>query len=193
VARPPRLQLANGIYHVTARGNRGQAIFFEDRDRVQFLNHLTDVATKLTWWLHAYCLMTNHYHLVFETVHPNLSLGMQRLNSRYAQWFNQRHGAEGHLFRGRFHAVLVETDSHLVELSRYLALNPIRAGLCQSPADWRWSSYRAIFIDEQWSPRLSWAKVLSYFDANPQRAREALRSFVEGEPSLGTIDRLGHG
>jgi putative transposase len=179
MAREPRLQVADAVYHVTARGNRGQAIFVEDRDRVQFLNLLADVANKLRWRIHAYCLMTNHYHLVFETPQLNLSSGMQRLNGRYAQWFNHHHNVQGHLFRGRFYATIVQSDSHLLELARYLALNPIRAGLCASPADWPWSSYRALLIEERWSSLLSRARVLAYFGGDARRARDRLHRFVE--------------
>jgi putative transposase len=179
MARAPRLQVANAVYHVTARGNRGQAIFIEDRDRVQFMTLLTDVANKLRWRLHAYCLMTNHYHLVFETSELNLSSGMQRLNGRYAQWFNQRHDVEGHLFRGRFYAALVESNSHLLELVRYLALNPIRAGLCTNPGDWPWSSYRTLLMEEEGSSLLSHTSVLAHFGHTPRRARDSLRGFVE--------------
>jgi putative transposase len=131
--QPRRIPQAEGPFHVTARGNRGQAIFVEDRDRARFMDVLARVSTELGWRLHAYCLMTNHYHLVLDTPRLNLSSGMQRLNAAYAQWFNRHHELSGHLFRHRFYAGLVASDSHLLELMRYLALNPVRGGpLCRT-------------------------------------------------------------
>lgn len=176
--RAPRVAASEGPYHVTSRGNRGQTIFLEDQDRTRFLDLLAQIVTTLNWGLHAYCLMTNHYHLVLKTPGLNLSSGMQRLNARYAQWFNHRHDVSGHLFRHRFHARLVESDAHLLELSRYLALNPVRGGLCTSAADWPWSSYGAVFSRES-ARRLLSGRELVYFGRDHERARETFRAFVE--------------
>src|SRR5438874_2291483 len=143
MARPRRLQVAGGFFHVTARGNRRQPVFTDDVDVERFLAILAEVAARYGWRVHAYCLMTNHYHLLVETPEANLSAGFHRLNFLYAQWFNRRHGLDGHLFQGRFHSVLIERQEHLIELARYIVLNPVRAGLCGHPGEWRWSSYRA--------------------------------------------------
>lgn len=176
----PRVAASEGPYHVTSRGNRGQAIFLEDQDRMRFLDLLAFIVSKLNWSLHAYCLMTNHYHLVLETPRLNLSSGMQRLNSGYAQWFNRHHHMSGHLFRHHFYAVLVESDSHLLELSRYLALNPVRGGLCASPGDWPWSSYGAS-LSRKSAHLLLPARELVYFGQAHKRTRDTFRAFVEGE------------
>jgi putative transposase len=153
---------------------------------MRFLDLLAHIVTKLNWSLHAYCLMTNHYHLVLETPRLNLSSGMQRLNAGYAQWFNRRHAVNGHLFRHRFYSGLVESDSHLLELLRYLALNPVRGGLCARAADWPWSSYGAALSRES-SRRLLSGRALAYFGPNQKRAREIFRAFVEGEDELAAL------
>jgi REP element-mobilizing transposase RayT len=178
MARAPRLQIEGGVYHVTARGNRRQTIFTDDRDRMRFLALLNEVAGRLDWSGHAYCLMPNHFHLLVETPGRTLSRGLQRLNGSYAQWFNWRHGLSGHLFQGRFHSVLVETDAHLLELSRYAVQNPVRARLCDSPADWPWSSCRAMLGLARPADFLAVDRVLAHFGHDAGRARRAFHSFV---------------
>jgi putative transposase len=122
--------------------------------------------------------MPNHYHLVIEILKPNLSLGMHRVNSGYAHWFNAHYDLTGHLFQGRFHSVVVESDWHLLELSRYLALNPVRAGLCDSPGGWPWSSYSAIASESPAPSFVAMDRVLHYFGRHPEKTREAFRAFV---------------
>jgi putative transposase len=183
--RAPRLQIAGGIYHVTARGNRRQEIFTDDGDRIRFLALLDDVACRLDWSGHAYCLMPNHFHLVVETPGPTLSAGLQRLNGSYAQWFNLRHRKEGHLFQGRFHSILVETDAHLLELSRYTVRNPVRARLCATPIDWPWSSCRAMLGLARPTNFLTVSRVLGHFGPDPHRARRAFHRFVNEAASNG--------
>jgi REP element-mobilizing transposase RayT len=143
MARPLRIEYPGAVYHVTSRGNARQDIAADDRDRSQFLATLAHVVDRYGWLCHAYCLMGNHYHLLLETPQPNLSLGMRQLNGRYTQTYNQRHGRVGHLFQGRFAAILVEKETHLLELCRYVVLNPVRAKLVPHPRLWMWSSYRA--------------------------------------------------
>lgn len=187
MARPPRLQLAGGIYHVTSRGNRRQEIFTDDRDRLRFLVLLDQVANRVGWVGHAYCLMPNHFHLVVETPSPTLSAGLQWLNGSYAQWFNWRHRKDGHLFQGRFHSVLVETDPHLLELSRYTVQNPVRARLCASPIDWPWSSCRAMLGLAPPADFLAVRRVLGHFGTDLDRARRAFHTFVHDAASNGQV------
>lgn len=178
MARPLRLEFPGAIYHVTARGNAQAAIFLDDHDRDRFLTILARVVSRYEWLCHAYCLMGNHYHLLIETPRPSLAAGMQHLNGVYAQGFNQRHGRVGHVFGGRFKAVLIERDEHLVNLAAYIVCNPARAGLCSDPAAWTYSSLRATlglvaapaFLTVDW--------LLSQFSGDRRRAQVAYRSYV---------------
>jgi hypothetical protein len=126
--------------------------------------------------------MPNHYHLVVETPNADLSLGMQHLNGAYAKAFNDQHGLDGHLFQGRFHAVVVESTWHLLELTRYLAVNPVTGGLCAHPADWPWGSYAAVIGGAPSSSFLAVEDLLRCFGPDPARARQALRAFVGDRP-----------
>ena len=143
MARPLRIEYPGALYHVTSRGNGRADIFLDDQDRLTFLDILGDAAGRFGWRCHAYCLMDNHYHLLIETPEANLSRGMRHVNGVYTQRFNRAHELVGHVFQGRFKAILVEREAYLLELSRYVVLNPVRAGLVRSAKDWRWSSYRA--------------------------------------------------
>jgi len=143
MARPLRIEFPGALYHVTSRGNERAPIYFADLDRRSFLGILGDVVEQHRWMCHAYCLMPNHYHLVIQTLEPNLSRGMRQLNGVYTQRFNRRHDRVGHLFQGRFKGILVEREGHLLELVRYVVLNPVRAGMERDPEEYRWSSLRA--------------------------------------------------
>jgi len=144
MARPLREEVEGGIFHVFARGNGKQAIYLDDDDRRTYLRMLGAAVERHNWCCLAYCLMDNHLHLLIETPDANLGIGMQRFHGLYAQTFNERHGRSGHLFQGRYGAVRVTTDPQLWMLVRYLAVNPVRAELCERPADWRWSSHGAV-------------------------------------------------
>lgn len=144
MARPPRLQIAGGLYHVTSRGNRRQSIYHDDDDRRFFLALRDRTFRRRGWRLREYCLMSNHFHLLFDTPRADLAIGMHRLNSVYATYFNERHGFDGHLFDRRYGSRLVETEEHLLEVRRYIAFNPVKAGLCGHPREWRWSSFYGI-------------------------------------------------
>src|SRR3989339_1664941 len=129
MTRPLRIEYPGAVYHVTSRGNEKKAVFKDDQDRESFLNTLYRVNKRYNWLCHAYCLMTNHYHLLIETPNANLSTGMRQLNGVYTQALNRRRNRVGHVFQGRYKAVLVQKDNHLLELCRYIVLNPVRAGL----------------------------------------------------------------
>lgn len=143
MARPLRLEFAGALYHVTARGDGREVIYLCDDDRMQFLTVLAHVCERFNWYCHAYCLMGNHYHLLVETPDANLSKGMRQLNGVYTQRFNRARRRSGHVFQGRFKAILVQKESYLLQLARYIVLNPVRAQLVQHATDWAWSSYRA--------------------------------------------------
>jgi len=143
MARPLRIEFPGAVYHVTSRGNRGEPIFADDADRAALLQTVGDAAERFDAALLAFCLMGNHYHFVLRTHQPNLSRLMRQVNGVYTQAFNRRHGKAGHLFQGRFKAILVDSDAYLLAVCRYVELNPVRARLADDPAAWRWSSCRA--------------------------------------------------
>ncbi len=143
MARTLRISYSGALYHITSRGNAQENIYLFDTDREVFLSVLNDVYNKFDWHFHAYCLMSNHYHLLVETPRPNISKGMQYLNGVYSQRFNCMHNRVGHVFQGRFKSIIVEKESYLLELARYIILNPVRAHMVSSPAEWIWSSYLA--------------------------------------------------
>jgi REP-associated tyrosine transposase len=143
MARPPRLLPPGAIAHITNRGVGGQDIFLTDGDRTLFLQLVEAEVARREWSCHAYCLMTNHYHLLLQAPDGDLSAGMKVIGVGYAVMFNKVYGRNGHLFQGRFKASRVERDEHVLELARYIALNPVRAGIVKRPERWPWSSYGA--------------------------------------------------
>jgi REP element-mobilizing transposase RayT len=143
VARAPRHQVPDGLYHVTTRGTEGRDIYLNDDDRRFFVHLVAKAVERFLWRCYAYCLMSNHFHLMVETPHPNLAQGMHLVNGTYAQWFNDRYDRAGHLFQSRYGSAVIEREPHLLESCRYIVLNPVRAGLCHRAGLWRWSSYRA--------------------------------------------------
>jgi putative transposase len=178
MARPLRLEYEGAVHHVTSRGNAGEEIFLNDADRIRFLEVLGTVVERFGWICYAYCLMTNHYHLLIETPQPNLSRGMKHLNGVYTQWFNREHSRTGHLVQGRFKSIVVEKESYLLELARYIVLNPVRAKMVRSARDWRWSSYRATAGQADPPRFLTVDWLLSQFAKDRGAATRAYRDFV---------------
>ena len=173
--RRPRAEFEAGIHHAFARGNRRQPIYADDADRLRYLATLGRVTTRMEWRCLAYCLMGNHVHLLVETRSPNLGAGMHRLHGAYAQYFNRRHGHSGHLFQARFDAVPIANDPQLWMTAAYIARNPVDAGLCDTVADWPWSSHGALLARRPpcW---LDWPRLLSYFGAH---GGEGYRRYVD--------------
>jgi len=178
MARPLRVEFPGAVYHVTSRGNARKSIYLSDSDRYDLLEILNRVIERYHWLCHSYCLMGNHYHFLFETPEANLSRGMRQLNGVYTQSFNRRHRRVGHLFQGRYKAQLVEHGSYLLEVARYIVLNPVRAKLVSSPADYQWSSYRSTLGLRQAEPFLSTLWLLGQFSSNNHTARRRYRTFV---------------
>lgn len=178
MARPLRIEFPGAVYHITSRGNEKKEIFRNDHDREDFLNILQRIVSRYNWLCHAYCLMDNHYHLLIETPDGNLSIGMRQLNGVYTQRFNKRQGRVGHLFQGRYKAVVLQKDSHLLEVCRYVVLNPLRARIVESPEQWLWSSYIAtagwkkphVCLETDW--------ILKQFASERKAAEIAYRKFV---------------
>lgn len=176
--RPPRVHFPGALYHVIARGNRGQAIFRSDRDRRHLVDSLDKVWQKNRFRLYAFVFMTNHLHLLIEVARSPLAKIMQSLLYRHSSYFNRTHKTRGHLFQGRYRAILCDRDAYLLELVRYLHLNPVRAGLVARPEDYAWSSHRAYLGRARW-PFLSVELVLAQFGEQGRAARARYRKFVE--------------
>jgi putative transposase len=178
VPRAYRLQVPQGLYHVTANGGLRRALFENNSERAEFLNLVAKVVALRHWSCRSYCLLTTHYHLLVNTPDGDLSAGLQHLNGRYAQWTNWCRGERGHLFRERFNSVLVESGSHALESYRYIAMNPVRAGVVARPEDWRWSSYAALLGLAPAAECLDVAGALLDFHLDVDAARPRLASFV---------------
>lgn len=180
MARPLRLEHPGAIWHVTSRGNERKDIYFDDRDRFAFLEILAQVVGLYDWVIHAWVLMRNHYHVLLETPRvPTLSRGVKRLNESYTRHVNARYSRVGHVLQGRFKGVLVEKESHLLELTRYIVLNPVRCGAVIHAGDWKWSNYRAT---AGLAPAPDWLEVdwtLAQFDERSRGAAcKKYRRFV---------------
>lgn len=178
MARPLRIEYAGAVYHVTARGNARKKVFLDDTDRAEFLATLGWVVERFGWICYAYCLMDNHYHLLIETPQPNLSRGMRQLNGVFTQRFNRRHRRVGHLFQGRFKAILVERDSYLLALARYIVLNPVHAKRVAAAEKYPWSSYPPTLGLVPAPAWLSVDALLDSFAATRHVARKRYAAFV---------------
>jgi putative transposase len=174
--RPLRPQIAGGLYHVTSRGNRSSEIFRDDADRVVFLSRLLHTLERFEWDLHAWCLLSTHFHLLVTTRTATIAAGMQELKSRYAELFNARYGLWGHVFGGRYAHRLVKSDAHLMNVYAYIALNPVRAGMCERPEDWWWSSYSGLVAHREGAVFDRESLLVHFADRG---ARRGLRRVVE--------------
>jgi putative transposase len=184
MSRALRIEYCGAFYHVINRGNAGETIFRSHRDREKFLEYMALAVERFGLRVHAYCLMSNHYHLLVETPQPNLSRAMQWLNVSYATYFNIKGGRKGHLFQGRFKSLLVDADSYLSEVSRYIHLNPVRAKLVAKATDHLWSSYAALIGRRKAPEWLETDWLLSQFGRLRPEACEGYRQFVESVDPL---------
>jgi putative transposase len=178
VSRPPRIQVAGGSYHVVARGNNKQQIFLDKRDHHIFLDVVAQALSRFHWQCLTYCLMPNHYHLVVTTPNADLSQGMRQINGVYAQTFNRRHDRSGHLFQGRYGERQIRSDRHLLEAIRYVALNPVRAGLASRPEDWLWSAH-AELCGRSTKRLVSAGELLGHFAPDDDTALLRYRQFID--------------
>ena len=187
MARPLRLEFPGALYHVTSRGNARDDIYLSDEDRVAWLATLGQVCARFKWVCHAYCQMTDHYHIVIETPDANLSQGMRQLNGVYTQLFNRTHSRAGPIFQGRFKAILVDKENYLLDLARYVVLNPLRAKMVRQLERWPWSSYRATCGQ---APQPDWLQtdfILSQFARQRARARVKYIAFVDEGKGLDSV------
>ena len=178
MTRPLRIEFPGALYHVVSRGHRQEPIYEDDTDRECFLKILADAVEQFDWRCYAYCQMTNHYHLLVETVHANLSAGMRYVNGVYTQRSNRRHRRSGHVFQGRYKAILVNPDEYLLPVARHMVLNPVRSGTTKVPGAWPWSSYRATCGDEPVPNWLAADWLLRHFDSDRREAQKRYYVFV---------------
>jgi putative transposase len=179
MARPLRIAYPGAWYHVTSRGNEQKDIFKSRRDREKFLDYLASATERYGAAIHCYCLMSNHYHLLLETPDGNLSQIMRHINGAYTTYFNIKRKRAGHLFQGRFKSILIEADEYAMDLSRYIHLNPVRAGMSGDPGEYSWSSYKS-YIGQSKAP--AWLKtdfILGYFGKSVTESGEKYRAFVK--------------
>ncbi|MFC0170222.1 transposase [Pseudoduganella danionis] len=190
--RPLRLDIEQALYHITARGDRRGAIYHSDTDRQVWLAMLGETCKRFEFHIHAYCQMGNHYHLLLETLHGMLARGLRHLNGNYAAYYNRQYHQVGHVFQGRYKAILCQSNTYLLELSRYVELNPVRASLVAHPADWIWSSYRAKVAQTSAPAWLDTQVVLGHF--GPSDTVAAYASFVaDGLLERSPWANLAHG
>ncbi len=184
MARPIRIEYPGALYHIITRGNNRQSIFRDDRDRRRYLEKLFLYSQDKEVDILCYCLLTNHVHLLLETPKGNLSKMMQPLQTSYTMYFNKRHHRSGHVFEQRFKAFLVDKDNYLLQVSRYIHLNPVQAKVVPRPQDYRWSSYRG-YVNEKAIGGVSAKAILDQFDGTRAKRVREYRNFVEGELKTG--------
>lgn len=178
MSRPLRIEYPKAVYHVTSRGNARSKIFADEYDKEQFLEVFASVVKRYNWLCHAYCLMDNHYHILIETPDSNLSMGMRQLNGVYTQGYNRRHSKTGHVFQGRYKSILVQKENYLLELCRYIVLNPIRAKMVNRPENWKWSSYMATVGLRDVPEHLTVDWILSQLGNKKTTAKRRYKAFV---------------
>lgn len=179
MARPLRIEYPGALYHVISRGNAYQNIYRDDKDRNKFLDWIKDAVEIHNLIVHAYCLMNNHYHLLIETPDANLSKAMRDINGNYTQWFNSRHKSVGHLMQGRYKAFVIEKETYLLEVARYIVLNPVRDKLSEHPRNWKWSSYKFTAEDKESPEWLNTDWILGFFDGEKKTSQKRFRKFVK--------------
>lgn len=187
MSRPLRIELAGGLYHATSRGDRREDIFLDDADRLAWLEIFAKTCKRFNWVCHAWCLMDNHYHIVVETIEGNLAQGMRHLNGVYTQTFNRTHKRVGHVYQGRYKAIIVEKDSYLLELARYVVLNPVRARMVKDTVDWQWSSYAAMLGTQPAPEWLQTDWILGQFSLERHRAINLYIDFVRAGIGLPSV------
>jgi REP element-mobilizing transposase RayT len=192
MARKPRIHYPGALYHVILRGNARQDIFFDDEDRYRFYLLIQQGVERFGHRVHAFCLMTNHIHLAIQVADVPLSRIMQNLSFRYTHWINWRQNRNGHLFQGRYKAILVDHDAYLVQLAGYLHLNPLRVGMIKGPEDYPWSSCRA-YLGMESIPWLTTAPVLAQFSNSLPAARRLFAGFVQASGAEGRRQEFHRG
>jgi putative transposase len=179
MSRQARIRIPDGVYHVTTHGDGDMMIFEGPSEKWRLLDLLADTAEELDWAMYAWCVMGNHYHFLLKTPEENLSEGMHRINMSYGEWYNKSRGRHGHVFQDRFFSILITEDSHLLEASRYVVLNPLRVGLVAAPQEWPWSSYNAAVLGAPSRVALRDRELMGMFGQEGAESRELYREFVQ--------------
>lgn len=178
MARALRIEYEGAYYHITSRGNEKRKIYFTKTDYLKFLEYIEQAKEKYAVRIHSYVLMTNHYHLIIETPKANLTKVMHYINSSYTAYINTKHKRSGHLFQGRYKAILIDKDSYIMELSRYIHLNPVRAKIVEKPDDYLYSSYSSYITDKK-EPVVEQGLILSMLSSDKKEAMKKYRLYVE--------------
>lgn len=178
MARPLRIEYGGAFYHITARGNERKRIFFGKSDYDRFKEYLLEAQEKFGYRLHCYVLMGNHYHLVIETPNGNMNKVLHYVNGSYATYTNKKRNRSGHLWQGRYKGILIDREAYLLELSRYLHLNPVRAGMVEKPEDYRQSSYRS-YLGTRKEAIVTTGLILGMVSEDGKTARRGYREYVE--------------
>lgn len=190
MGRPFRIQYPGALYHITSRGNEKDNIFLDDSDRLKFLGILKDYHERFGILIHSYVLMDNHYHLIIETPAGNLLKVMHGINSGYTGYFNRKYNRVGHLFQGRYKGILVDKDVYLLQLSKYVHLNPVRAKIIQKPELYKWSSYQEYVWKNKEAKWVEYSWILSKFGRNKEEARKKYKEFVNEGTGTGVENSL---
>jgi REP element-mobilizing transposase RayT len=190
MSRQARIRLPDGVYHVTTHGDGDMMIFEGPSEKWRLLDLLADTAKELDWATYAWCVMGNHYHFLLKTPDDNLSEGMHQINMSYGEWYNKSRGRHGHVFQDRFFSILITQDSHLLEASRYVVLNPLRAGLVTTLHEWPWSSYSAAVLGAPSRVSLGDRELMGMFAQEGAESRELYRQFVQAGIGLKKPDFL---
>ena len=192
MARKPRVYYPGALYHVILRGNDGRWIFYDDHDRIRFYSLVQEGIERFGHRIHAFCLMNTHVHLAIQVGEISLSRIIQNLSFRYTRWINWRYHRTGHLFQGRYKAVLVDKDAYLLELTRYLHLNPVRSGMVMKPEDYRWSGHLA-YLGLDAIPWITTDWVLGQFSRSLSAARKAYKKFIMEGKGVGWQEEYHRG
>jgi len=190
MSRQARIRIPDGVYHVTTHGDGDMMVFEGPSEKWRLLDLLADIAKKLDWAMYAWCVMGNHYHFLLKTPEDNLSEGMHHINMTYGEWYNKVRERHGHVFQDRFFSILITQDSHLLEASRYVVLNPLRAGLVAAPQEWPWSSYSTAVLGTPSTVPLRDHELMSMFSGEETGSRELYREFVHAGIGLTKPDVL---
>jgi len=183
MARPYRLQGEGYLYHITSRGDDRKSVYISEYDYEKFLEYLLKAKEKYNFYLYAYCLMNNHYHLLVETKLPNLSRIMQYINTSYSVYYNKKRNRCGHVFQGRYKSIIVDGDSYFLELTRYIHLNPVRAGMIKTPEEYKWSSFNE-YVKNKRETVIDKENIMKYYKIKPSKYKQFVLEGIDEKTDI---------